>query len=60
MHDAFVDGAITTTGTAVTRILPPASRFSKTNNHEQLKDRVLAKLQAFFDRYAGLLNDVRD
>ncbi|MGX8777289.1 type I restriction endonuclease subunit R [Propionibacterium freudenreichii] len=60
MHDAFIDGAITTTGTAVTRILPPASRFSKTNNHEQLKDRVLAKLQAFFDRYAGLLKDVRD
>ncbi|MCE3552423.1 type I restriction endonuclease subunit R [Pseudonocardia sp. RS11V-5] len=52
--DAFRDGAVSTTGTAVTKILPPASRFSKNNNHADKKRRVLGKLVEFFERYAGL------
>jgi replicative DNA helicase len=52
--DAFRDGAVPTTGTAVTKILPPASRFSKKNNHADKKQRVLGKLVDFFERYAGL------
>jgi type I restriction enzyme R subunit len=52
---AFRDGAVPTTGTAITKILPPASRFSKDNNHSAKKQRVLGKLIDFFDRYIGLI-----
>ncbi len=51
---AFRDGAIPTTGTAVTRILPPVSRFAKENNHSLKKQTVLEKLGEFFSRYFGL------
>ena len=51
---AFRDGAVPTTGTAVTRILPPVSRFAKANNHGSKKQTVLAKLGDFFSRYFGL------
>ncbi len=51
---AFRDGAVPTAGTAVTRILPPVSRFAKANNHSVKKQTVLEKLTAFFSRYFGL------
>ncbi len=52
---AFRDGAISKTGTAVTRILPPASRFAGPGaGHADTKRRVLEKLTHFFDRYVGL------
>ena len=54
IDNAFRDGAIPTTGTAITRILPPASRFSPTNDHAAKKQVVLGKLQVFFDRYYGM------
>lgn len=53
--DAFRDGAVPSTGTAITRILPPASRFSQADNHAARKQRVLGKLVDFFERYHGLL-----
>ena len=52
--NAFRDGAIPTTGTAITRILPPVSRFSRDNNHSARKHAVLEKLGMFFERYFGL------
>ena len=51
---AFRDGSIPATGTAVTKILPAASRFSKNNAHSVKKQAVLDKLAAFFERYFGL------
>lgn len=51
---AFNDGAIQTTGTAITKVLPPASRFSAGGRHGEKKQRVLAKLGSFFDRFFGL------
>lgn len=51
---AFRDGAIPRTGTAVTRILPPVSRFAPGGDHGEKKLRVLDKLAAFFERYFGL------
>ncbi len=56
IEGAFRDGAIPTAGTAVTRILPPASRFSRANDHGRKKQsaRFRDRLAAFFDRYAGL------
>jgi len=51
---AFRDGAIPSAGTAITRILPPVSRFSKANSHSLKKQTVLDRLSAFFTRYLGL------
>ncbi len=52
---AFRDGAIPAAGTAITKILPPVSRFSKSNGHAVKKQTVLEKLGAFFDRFFGLI-----
>lgn len=54
VENAFRDGSIPTTGTAVTRILPPASRFSKENGHGRKKQTVLEKLAAYFERFFGM------
>lgn len=54
VENAFRDGAISATGTAITKILPPVSRFAKNNNHAEKKRGVLDKLAAFFERYFGL------
>ena len=50
---AFRDGAIRTTGTAITKVLPPVSRFSG-GGHGEKKQRVIQKLGAFFERFFGL------
>jgi type I restriction enzyme, R subunit len=51
---AFRDGAIQTSGTAVTKILPPVSRFSADGGHSEKKQRVIEKLGTFFERFFGL------
>jgi type I restriction enzyme R subunit len=51
---AFRDGTIPTAGTAVTKILPPVSRFSSDGGHSEKKQHVLARLGAFFERFFGL------
>ena len=54
IDNAFRDGAIPATGTAITKILPPVSRFARNNGHAAKKQSVLDKLAAFFERYFGL------
>ncbi|RYG87054.1 MAG: hypothetical protein EON58_21070, partial [Alphaproteobacteria bacterium] len=54
VENAFRDGGIPTGGTAITKILPPVSRFSTNNHHAAKKQSVLDKLAAFFERYFGL------
>lgn len=56
IDNAFRNGAIPTAGTAITLVLPPASRFSKENGHALKKQTVLDKLAAFFERYFGLVS----
>jgi type I restriction enzyme R subunit len=51
---AFRDGAISRAGTAITKVLPPASRFSPDAGHSETKHRVLQRLEAFFDRFFPL------
>ncbi len=51
---AFRDGQVRATGTAITTILPPVSRFSKGSNHGATKQTVIDKLSAFFDRFVDL------
>ncbi|KXK57194.1 MAG: type I restriction endonuclease subunit R [Chlorobi bacterium] len=57
VDNAFRDGGIPTAGTAITKILPPVSRFSQDNNHAAKKQAVLDKLYAFFERYFGLVSE---
>ncbi len=52
--NAFRDGGIPVAGTAIIKILPPVSRFSKGNGHTAKKQTVLERLSLFFDRYFGL------
>ena len=54
MESAFRDGAVPSTGTAITRVLAPVSRFSKNRAHAAHKHTVLEKLGAFFERYFGV------
>lgn len=51
---AFREGVIRSTGTAITRVLPPVSRFAAGGGHGAKKERVLARLSAFFERFSGL------
>ena len=51
---AFRNGAIPTTGAAVTEIIPPISRFSRDDVYGIRKQTVLDRLAAFFDRYFAL------
>ncbi len=54
VESAFRDGAIPTSGTAITRILPPVSRFSGDGGHAVKKQGVIERLVLFFDRFFGL------
>lgn len=56
VDNAFRTGGIPSAGTAITKILPPVSRFSKDNDHARKKQTVLEKLAAFFERYFGLVS----
>jgi len=51
---ALGDGMLRTTGTAITAVLPPVSRFAPDGGHAEQKQRVIERLSAFFDRYYGL------
>jgi type I restriction enzyme R subunit len=51
---AFRDGAVQPTGTAITKILPPVSRFGTAGGHAAKKKTVLAKIGHFFERFFGL------
>ncbi|SNU02085.1 type I restriction enzyme, R subunit [Ruaniaceae bacterium KH17] len=54
MSEAFRSGEMRTSGTAITKVLPPVSRFSPSGGHAEKKQRVIARLAAFFDRFLGL------
>ncbi|MCY4204529.1 MAG: type I restriction endonuclease subunit R [Bacteroidetes bacterium] len=56
VENAFRDGAIPETGTAITKILPPTSKFSQNNSYAVKKQSALSKLERFFDRFFGLIN----
>ena len=54
VEDALRQGVIQTSGTAITKVLPPVSRFSAGGGHGERKQRVLTKLGVFFERFFGL------
>ncbi len=51
MDAAFRDGQLRTSGTDITRILPPVSRFNRAASHGDTKKRVVEALTTFFERF---------
>src|SRR3989344_677931 len=51
IKNAFRDGAVAITGTAISRVLQPVSRFSPTGERTQKREGVLNKLTSFFERF---------
>ncbi len=51
IKNAFRDGGVATTGTAISKVLPPVSRFSPTGERTQKREGVLNKLTSFFERF---------
>ncbi|MDQ5957518.1 MAG: type restriction enzyme subunit, partial [Patescibacteria group bacterium] len=51
IKNAFRDGNVPTTGTAISKVLPPVSRFSPTGERSQKRESVLSKLTGFFERF---------
>ncbi|MGS0560539.1 type I restriction endonuclease subunit R [Microbacterium aurugineum] len=51
---AFRDGRLRTTGTAITKILPPVSRFASDGGHSEKKRTTVEALTRFFERFFGL------
>jgi type I restriction enzyme R subunit len=51
---AFSDGELQLTGPALTSMLPPKNMFTPENVHGQQKASVIAKLQAYFERFFSL------
>lgn len=49
--NAFRDGFVQNTGTAISKVLPPVSRFSPTGERTIKRDSVLEKLGAFFNKF---------
>jgi len=49
--NSFRDGYVQTTGTALTKVLPPVSRFTPTGDRTKKRESVLEKLKAFFNKF---------
>ncbi|HSW59348.1 MAG TPA: type I restriction endonuclease subunit R [bacterium] len=51
INNAFRDGYVQSTGTSLTKVLPPISRFSPSGDRTRKKETVLEKLMAFFNKF---------
>ena len=51
IDNAFKDGAIQSTGTAITKVLPPVSRFTPTGDLSKKRTTVFEKLSDFFNKF---------
>ena len=58
LHNAFRDGFISETGTAITKLLPPLNPFAPDNQYATKKQTVIEKLKSFLDRFLGITNSV--
>jgi type I restriction enzyme R subunit len=57
IENAFRDGAVQSTGTAITKILPPVTRFTVDNNRGKKRETVLDKLTSFFNKFFDISGD---
>ena len=54
VEEALRTGVVSTSGTAMTKLLPTTSRFGRQANHDEVRARVGEKLTAFVDRFSML------
>lgn len=54
IKNAFRDGNVSTTGTAIAKVLPPVSRFSPTGDRTKKRESVVSKLTNFFERFFNI------
>jgi type I restriction enzyme R subunit len=60
VKNAFRDGFIPETGTAITKILPPLNPFAPDKQYGKKKSTVIEKLKQFFERFWGVVSDEND
>ncbi|MDR0769120.1 MAG: hypothetical protein LBE71_04370, partial [Dysgonamonadaceae bacterium] len=60
VKNAFRDGYIPETGTAITKLLPPLNPFAPDNQYATKKQTVIEKLKFFFDRFFGITSSVNN
>jgi type I restriction enzyme R subunit len=60
VKNAFRDGFISETGTAVTKILPPLNPFAPDNQYAVKKQSVIEKLKSFLEKFLGIINSEND
>lgn len=58
IDSAFKEGGIQTSGMAVTKIMPPMSRFSKDSELLKRRETVLDKLALYFDKFADIVTSL--
>jgi len=58
VKNAFRDGNVAITGTAITNVLPPVSRFSETGERTKKRENVLSKLTHFFERFFDISRSI--
>jgi len=51
INNAFRDGNVATTGTEISRVLPPISKFRPDGKRTKKRESVLIKLKSFFERF---------
>lgn len=51
VRNAFRNGSVSPTGTAIAKVLPPVSRFSPGGERTKKRESVLDKLTSFFERF---------
>jgi type I restriction enzyme R subunit len=54
MKNAFRDGFVSETGTAITKLLPPLDPFAPNNQYTEKKMTVIKKLKSFLNRFLGI------
>jgi type I restriction enzyme R subunit len=60
VKNAFRDGFIQETGTAIPKLLPPLNPFAPNNQYARKKTTVIEKLKQFFDRFFGIINNTNN
>jgi type I restriction enzyme R subunit len=60
IKNAFRDGFIPETGTAITRLLPPLNPFAPDNQYAAKKQTVIEKLKSFLDRFLGIVSSINN
>ncbi|MFZ6022348.1 MAG: type I restriction endonuclease subunit R [Patescibacteria group bacterium] len=54
IQNAFRNGIVETTGIALTKIIPPVSRFTEGGERTKKRENVIEKLTHFFERFFGI------